>query len=441
MTNDTEGLSRILSDAVADVEPAPDLVSRARQGGHRRLLRRRVLLVSGTAAVAAIGLLAGAAGYQTVTRPTHPSAHGPGAELLTMPTRGDLAHDRAVRAALDRRLDSIGGGHLVWVGTGASGPAAIAVRDGGPRGEDEGPGLRVVLLQKDTHTHDRLRFMGSERRLTAQEAAGWFAFRLDGTVVMLDSGRSMYVSSGRRYTADGVRRDWRRVSFTGGVATRHVTAGHSVEVSQSAAAVPGNDLVLTTDGPTLTSMRRADHTLDWGPRPSWVEPTTPPTRLPLTADADGLAWASRKGAMTLFTTGVLNSPYSPWFRNTLPSHSDSVIRPTTDPLSAWVAYGETGSGDRVVAGEVQWGDDPAQIYAVVRSRGSYRTVWGGAADRAATLPVRVRLPGDGGWVVAAKGKALSYRTRGSWHDAGHDAALIPAGSTAVRVDGHTVPLF
>ena len=66
----------------------------------------------------------------------------------------------------------------------------------------------------------------------------------------------------------------------------------------------------------------------------------------------------------------------------------------------------------------------------------------GAADQGAVLPVRFRIPSGGGWIVADKGKQLSYRTApdGEWQDAGRDAALLPDNATEVKVDGETVPL-
>ncbi|MEK8105276.1 hypothetical protein NKG94_08965 [Micromonospora sp. M12] len=51
-----------------------------------------------------------------------------------------------------------------------------------------------------------------------------------------------------------------------------------------------------------------------------------------------------------------------------------------------------------------------------------------------TLPVRLRLPDDQGFLVAAEGSALSYRVGdGQWQDAGRDAALLPATATDVQV--------
>lgn len=65
---------------------------------------------------------------------------------------------------------------------------------------------------------------------------------------------------------------------------------------------------------------------------------------------------------------------------------------------------------------------------------------GDVINRNVPLPVRYRLPDGQGWLVAAYGKALSYRTDGDWHDVGRDAALLPDNATQVRVGDQVVDL-
>jgi len=50
----------------------------------------------------------------------------------------------------------------------------------------------------------------------------------------------------------------------------------------------------------------------------------------------------------------------------------------------------------------------------------------------------VALPAGQGWLVAAKGARLSWRTdSGPWTAAGTDAALLPATASEVRADDGT----
>lgn len=66
-----------------------------------------------------------------------------------------------------------------------------------------------------------------------------------------------------------------------------------------------------------------------------------------------------------------------------------------------------------------------------------QVIYGGPGEPSA-LPVRVRLPGQDGWVVAGQDVRLSWRTGPSadWQEAGQDAALLPATATEVRAVGN-----
>ena len=46
----------------------------------------------------------------------------------------------------------------------------------------------------------------------------------------------------------------------------------------------------------------------------------------------------------------------------------------------------------------------------------------------AGVPVRLELPDGQGILVAAEGKRISYRLNGAVHDAGRNAALLPAAA-------------
>ena len=81
--------------------------------------------------------------------------------------------------------------------------------------------------------------------------------------------------------------------------------------------------------------------------------------------------------------------------------------------------------------------DPSRAYVVLLPRSGPATVIdGGPVDRRSSLPVQVRLPDRQGWLVAAKGAQLAWRTgSGAWTPAGRNAALLPAAATEVQVNG------
>ncbi len=115
---------------------------------------------------------------------------------------------------------------------------------------------------------------------------------------------------------------------------------------------------------------------------------------------------------------------------------------TVDPdhssgQGGWCIVVGIADGTTVIVGEVQEDEDPSQIYALtIAAAGEpVRVQIGGTVEPSAALPVAIRLDGGHGWVVAAYGSALAYRTtvEGVWTDAGTDAALLPEDATQVRV--------
>jgi hypothetical protein len=113
--------------------------------------------------------------------------------------------------------------------------------------------------------------------------------------------------------------------------------------------------------------------------------------------------------------------------------------------SDWDVTAGLPDGRLVILKETQVEWDTPRLTVMVSSD-HYSTevdiVDGGPVDSSEVLPVRFRIPDGGGWIVADKGKALSYRTApdGEWQDAGRDAALLPDNTTEVTVDGETVAL-
>jgi hypothetical protein len=94
-------------------------------------------------------------------------------------------------------------------------------------------------------------------------------------------------------------------------------------------------------------------------------------------------------------------------------------------------------GRTALVGETQDGLRDSQLYAVVLDRfGAVEDVIpAGAVDSAAALPVAVRLPDAQGWMVAAHGSEIAFRTTAdkAWQPVGANAALLPNLATQVRL--------
>jgi hypothetical protein len=108
----------------------------------------------------------------------------------------------------------------------------------------------------------------------------------------------------------------------------------------------------------------------------------------------------------------------------------------------WLVVAGMSDGRTMIVGSYQEADNPAYLYTVLVGKDGKvaKVARGPAADPAATLPVRVRLPDGQGWVVAAEGHQLSSRTDGAWSPPVADAALVPDATTQVRVDDRPVTL-
>jgi hypothetical protein len=81
---------------------------------------------------------------------------------------------------------------------------------------------------------------------------------------------------------------------------------------------------------------------------------------------------------------------------------------------------------------MELGNDPSYLYGALWDHGKRTDLYGGKVDPTAVLPVKLKFPDGQGWLVAAKGATFQYLT-GTWHDAGSNAALVPANATEVRV--------
>ncbi|MGA8114743.1 MAG: hypothetical protein WCA46_13850 [Actinocatenispora sp.] len=413
-----EDLRTSLHETAADIVPPADVVSRARSGGRRRLYRRRGAIVGGVAAVVALAV----GGVLTVQHPTTP---GPAAstpttvgDMLGRPARGNLVHDRrAVAAATKAYKKNTHGanGSLAWLSRTRYGDVAVFVR-----GTTAPRAVSLTTFDRSGSGPFRIAYA----HVTGPDQAG-LADPVFGerprAVFVLDFGAPAYYSTRHVFTADGTRRVWHKVRFHDGAATLPVPDGDTMLVAGTRHPKLG-DIV---SGNPLRSSNVPDRSLGWGPAPAPGGSPETPVAIPATPGASDLPWARHGGAAKVLVGALKSSPYT----------DPLAYWPAFPSVTPWVVYGQTPAGQRFAVGEVQYDSEPSHIYALVGDTVRYV----GVSDRNATLPVRVRLS-DGSWVVAAKGRALAYRDRSGWHDAGRDAALLPKGATQVRVGTVTMPL-
>ena len=101
----------------------------------------------------------------------------------------------------------------------------------------------------------------------------------------------------------------------------------------------------------------------------------------------------------------------------------------------WFVWGSTPAGVRFRLETHSLDGEPSRLLLTTgRPDSEGRTQPAGVLDPEATLPVQVRLPDGGGFVVAAVGATLRYRHGdGGWVPVAGDSALVPGGVTQVEV--------
>ena len=219
--------------------------------------------------------------------------------------------------------------------------------------------------------------------------------------------------------------------------------------------------VLAAVGGTVTALAPATG----GPAPAGTVPpaggpepaatgTAGPTGKPQPPVHPWLPWRPEGGPAPVWTVGP--RPQQAW-NGALPDGDAAprVVRMVVTQLSAqgsrqplhssygghWFVAGSTPSGRRLLAGEWRPPGGPQQAYAVVGSRYGELEWASSPVDAASAVPVRVALPRGEGWLVAAKGAELAWRSgAGDWVPGGRDAALLPRTATHVRAGDAVVPL-
>ena len=492
MSFDTEIREALLA-RTADLTLPPDLLTGARRAGRRRRQRGRVLLATAPVAVVAVVVAGLFAAQQLAYSPPGAgevaSALSPAERTaLSRPTAGDLGDDDAYLAAVtaawranlstsvnaDRGIfeHPVGEPKVVWAGGTEAGNAAIVGAGGGaaprppppprggggaaraPRGAparragEAGPTAAGAAAGARPGPHGRTQleregpallwgFAGpgadGAPRVVADgypvpgapdtEAALIGADRQ--VLLAWDRGHRAEVSWGPvTYRADGsVSRTWAPLRFTDGVALADRPAGTNplmvrLRVPADTAEV-GN---LSDDPYAQPELATTLLWTDLDGEPVWRVGADPaaawPGGLPVAQEAYGELEKGLQGKVPTYWPDVRVTVTGRW----------------------WVA-GTLPDGRRLMAGELALDADPARVW-VVLGTGPDRQVlsrWSGRATD--PVPVMVELPGGQGWLVAAAGQQLSWRTGdGPWTAAGRDAALLPATATEVRAGTAAAPL-
>jgi hypothetical protein len=438
----------------ADVAPPETVLTGTYRRAGRLRLRRRAVLAGALVLV----LVAGGTAAQRFAVPRHgpvgvaaPTAQ----DLLTEPTRGDLAHDADyVTAALatwtvgrtgltgpPNLLDTY---HLLdtYLPTGTAtvalaqetpaGPVAIVVQrarpieigKNAPREE-----LLVGYLGPDTSHQPSVLDVDVERLTDRVAALAFLAGPDRSALVVLDRGGDDRVySTGRTYRPDGtVDRVFQTIPFVDGVGVVTVPGG----TDQTAVAVAATSTDTFHDGVHVANALppaergqspAVDHRLPWN-GDLWVLPDNPRA---------AAAWGVSRLPGTTNGRDAATPVIEAWRRAFDADRADPFAGSSGESL--WFACGALPDGRAFVVGDGQLGDDASYLYGAVVDHGRQTRLFGGRVDPAAALPVRLRFPDRQGWLVAAKGATFRYRVGpGPWLTAGREAALLPAGATQVEV--------
>jgi hypothetical protein len=446
---ETEVLGRAMRESTAELQPPPDFTARVVRRGRRRQVNRRICLAAGLAVMAA---LAGVPAVGGLPGTTEVSAD----PRLAEPTRGDLAGDRqflatAVRAwragmpvsfNASRGLfdDLRGDAHVYWAGTTPAGRAAVVLQQAylHPHGdlspEDANQMQTLVGLVAIDPKDGALKLVTDQYRADGFPEPGYFLFGPgDRTVLVVDRGRPLYFSSAPVTSPGGkVARYWRPMSIVDGVAVAQLPPG----------AVATDARVLVRDRRPAPDDRSSDGLLYLEPASQYLDVVEKNRRgedyiFGATSGEHRLQWTQPDGPVLLGPSPYRPADWRATFRAGLEEYGmlDMGVRTEADGL--WCVLAGLPDGRTAMVSDLERDEHPSRLYAVLMSRtGKVQTVLaGGVVDRAAVLPVALRMPDAQGWVVASYGSHLRYRTStgGAWLDGGDNAALLPDAATEVQV--------
>ena len=369
-------------------------------------MRRRTLLGAGLATVAAsstagLWLPGGGDGPAPVASP-----------LLDRPTRGDLRADTGwldrVRAAWRAHVGSIpvrGEPHVAWAGLAPHGSRVAVVAQRVPQ-EVASPAGQISygLTGFLEEGPDGLRALSLEQMLTgAANAPAVLLGARRNVLMVLDDGRRIEWSPAPARSDDGkVARTFTPLDFR---------AHDGVAFAPTAPLTTTSQVALRAGVPDA----RGDRSV--GLANVTAAPIGPGRRV-----------------RALQGSGPALAPSGEWDLAARPGYADRYGYRVTPPSGIWYVSGTTGDRRPFVVQTLPGTDDSHDLHRLFLSFGTPdKPEYRATIDPAAPLPIRVRLPGDRGVVVAGPG-TLRYRVRqGTWLPVAGEAALLPAAATEAEI--------
>jgi hypothetical protein len=448
----TDVLGRAMREATAELGPPPDFTSRVVRRGRRRQVRRRASLVAGLAVLAvlagmpAVGGWPGSTGNDVSADPR-----------LAEPTRGDLAGDRqfmntvvrAWRAGMpvspndSRGLfnDLRGQAHVYWAGTTPAGRAAVVLQQaylhshGNLSPEDANQMQTLVGLVAVDPKDGGLKLVTDQYRADGEPAPGYFQFGPgDRTILVVDRGRPLYFSPAPVNRSDGrVVRDWAQMSIVDGVAMTELPEG----------TAPADARVLVRDRRPAPDDKSRDGLLYLEPASQYLDFADKLRRgetfsLGSSLEERRLQWRQPEGPVLVGQSPQMPPGWSAAFNQALEEYGMLDLGVDAQAWGLWNVLAGLPDGRTAIVSELMQGQHPSRLYAVLLDRaGEVQAVQAGdVVDTKAVLPVAMRMPDGQGWVVAAYGSHLRYRTAngGQWVDGGDNAALLPDRAADVQVN-------
>lgn len=442
---DTGAFGAALRDATEDLDTRPGFIGDVLQGARRRQVRRRNTAALVIAVV--VGVVGFGAGATFRDRPP-PSAEVADSRLRE-PTKGDLAGEPdRVRAATDawregitptwrqdRGVDELRGEpHVYWVGTTQAGPAAVVMQEAKIT---NAPGWRTMVGLVSADAADgRTKLVGSPR--DSRNTADVFRFGPgDRTFLVVARDTPVFYSLAARWGSDGlVVRQWDRLDVTDGIGV----------LSPQGTTDPNEvRLVTSTSSPTVTKATGE------------LEPVTASVYL-ATGGRSGLRSddAAAAGMLPWKLPGgegprlEIGSPPRPALPADVTPNMHAALKlsgmadvGTTSTVASWSVIGGLPDGRSVVVSEFKDFARPSRVCLILYGTdGAFVRALTKLTDLASPLPVAIRVPDGQGWVVAAYGSELKYRTvvGGAWQDTTSSAALLPDDAVQVRVGEQVVDL-
>lgn len=430
-------LGTAMRDVAEHVDVRAGFVGDVLRGGQRRLaLRRRGLAV---AMAAVVGLIGFGAGVLVRVR----SDPGPLDVRLLEPTKGNLANDRStlLRATELWRSSTAptwreergvtefrGGPHVYWAGVTFGGDAAVVMQEA--KAQDRWQTM-VGLIATDPADGVR-KLVGSTNPRDPAGLGESFQFGWqDRTFLVLDRPTPVYLSQAAAWDHDGrAHRTWTLVKMDDGVGLWTVPEGSDPATTR---------LVATDDPPTATVS--ADRLLTTRPASSYVRDGIHARRTGAPAVPAAVDRLFSAGTRLLVGADARTPPIDVDPVALLRAAGMTDLGP--DPRAGtWRIRGRLPDGELVLVGEYQQNPRPSALYAVLLTdRGTPEQVLRGSEVEPSSVAV-VRLPDDRGWVAAADGKQLRYRTStgGDWLGSDTSAALLPHDAVQVQVGTQVVDL-